>query len=132
MEQAESMEDIIALESALTDVEYQIEQLSTTLNHYDALINFSTITLYLNEVVKVTEDVGQSDSLGQRMAAGFAASGEGLVRGTQEFLIWVSYNIVFTVAAVAILGAGAYVGVKQFKKVRREKSAPSNEKKNSQ
>ena len=40
LEKAESMEDIIALESALSEVEYQIEQYSSTLNRYDARSTF--------------------------------------------------------------------------------------------
>ena len=35
LEKAETMEDIIALESALSDVEYQIEQYSSELNRYE-------------------------------------------------------------------------------------------------
>ena len=46
LEQADTMEDIISLENALGDVEYQIEQLSSTLNRYDALISYSTFTIY--------------------------------------------------------------------------------------
>lgn len=41
LEKADTMEDIISLENALSDVEYQIEQLSSTLNRYDALISYS-------------------------------------------------------------------------------------------
>lgn len=53
------MEDIIALESALSDVEYQIEQYSSELNRYDALVAFATFTISLSEVGKVTQEVGR-------------------------------------------------------------------------
>ena len=46
-EKAETMEDIISLETALSDVEYEIEQLSSTLNRYDSLVSFATIRLDL-------------------------------------------------------------------------------------
>ncbi|MGE4277149.1 MAG: DUF4349 domain-containing protein, partial [Lawsonibacter sp.] len=60
LEKADTMEDIISLENALSDVEYEIEQLSSTLNRYDALISYSTFQVYLNEVAKVTEEVGET------------------------------------------------------------------------
>ena len=118
LEKAATMEDIIDLENALSDVEYQIEQLSSQLNRYDAPIGYATFTIYLEEVAKVTEEVGETASLGQKMAAGFAASGEGLVRGFQNFLVWVSYHIfgLAVFAVVVILGVTA--GRRQLKKVR--------------
>jgi len=66
LEKAATMEDIIDLENALSDVEYQIEQLSSQLNRYDALIGYATFTIYLEEVAKVTEEVGETASLGQK------------------------------------------------------------------
>ena len=62
------MEDIISLESALSDVEYDIEQYSSTMNQYDSLVSFSTIDLTLQEVTKVTEEPGETSSLGAKMA----------------------------------------------------------------
>lgn len=59
LEKAETMEDIIALESALSDVEYQIEMYSSDLRRYDALVSFSTFNVYLSEVDRVTEEVGE-------------------------------------------------------------------------
>lgn len=50
LKKAENMEDIIALESALSDVQYEIESLSGTLRNYDRLISFSTVEIYLSEV----------------------------------------------------------------------------------
>lgn len=61
--EAEVMEDIISLESALSDVEYEIEQYSSTMNQYDSLVSFSTIDLTLQEVTKVTEEPGETSSL---------------------------------------------------------------------
>lgn len=120
LEKAETMEDIISLESALSDVEYEIEQLSSTLNRYDSLVGFSTIYLTLDEVHKVSEETGVTDSLGTRMAAGFAHSGENLVQGFQSFLIWVSYHV-FGILIFA--GAAAAAAVVYIRFVGRRKRA---------
>lgn len=102
LEKAETMEDIITLESALGEVEYEIERYSSTLNRYDSLVNYSTFTVYLNEVVRVDETVGEKDSLGTRMKAGFISSVEDLVDGVRDTLIWFSYNII-TLGIVAVI-----------------------------
>lgn len=120
LEKAESMEDIIALESALSDVEYQIEQYSSELNRYDALIGFATFNVYLNEVGRVTQEVGETASLGQRMAAGFQASVRGLGQGFQNLLIWVSYNIFLVVILAAVAVVAVIVGKRELKKQRKQ------------
>ena len=117
LERAETIEDIISLENALSDVEYQIEMYSSDLRRYDALINFSTFRIYLNEVRQITEEVGETASLGQRMAAGFQASFRGLGQGFQDLLVWVSYNLFLTVVLIGVAVAAVVVGKRELKKV---------------
>ena len=126
LEQAATMEDIIDLENALSEVEYQIEQYTSTLNRYDALIGFSTFNIYLNEVSKVTQEVGEADSLGKRMAAGFRSSLEGLAEGSQELLVWVSYNVIVLAVLVVAVAVGGTVGYRKWKKARTPKQEPKN------
>ena len=115
--EAEVMEDIISLESALSDVEYEIEQYSSTMNQYDSLVSFSTIDLTLQEVTKVTEEPGETSSLGAKMAAGFSASLEGLVDGFQGMLIWISYHVF---GLVVLAAAGVVIGRSILRKKRKE------------
>ena len=48
------MEDIITIESAISETEYQIESLSGTLRHYDALVDYATIHISLQEVYRLS------------------------------------------------------------------------------
>ena len=121
LERSETMEDIIVLENALSEVEYQIEQYSSDLNRYDALVGFSTFYVYLNEVGRVTEEVGETASLGQRMAAGVQASFLGLGQGFQDLLIWMSYNLVLVVILAVVIAAGAVAGRRYWKDLRKKK-----------
>ena len=122
LEKANSMDEIISLENALSEVEYEIEQLSSTLNHYDALVTFATIRITLNEVFRVTEQVGESASLWQRMAAGFAARGRGLVDGVQDFMVWISYHFSGIVILGLILVGGTVLVVKKKPFTKRKKN----------
>lgn len=125
LEKAESMEDIIALESALTDVEYQIEQYSSNLNRYDALISFATFNISLWEVGQVTQEVGETSTLGERMSAGFQASFRNLGESCQNCLIWVSYNIFLLVILAGVAAVAAVVGRQQLKKLKRRREERS-------
>ena len=105
LEKADSMETIVALEDALSQVEYEIETLTTSLNQYDSLISYSTIELTLDEVASITQTPGERDGLGARMMAGVQSSFRGLAEGGRDLLIWLSYNLVLVlvVAAVAVV-----------------------------
>lgn len=130
LEKADTMEDIISLENALSDVEYQIEQLSSTLNRYDALISYSTFRISLNEVTKVTEEVGETASLSVKMSAGLLASVDGLVRGFQNFMIWISYHIFAVLILLAMAGGGSAVVLRNrgfFRKKKADQAARKNE-----
>lgn len=127
LEKADNMEDIISLENALSEVEYQIEQYSSQLNRYDALISYATFTIDLNEVVKVTEEVGETASLGQKMAAGFAASAEGLARGFQNLLVWFSYHIFGVVILAAVVSVAVVVVRRRVKKVMADRKKREEE-----
>ncbi len=54
MEKAETMEDIITIESRLTEVRYQLESMEAQLRTMDNQVNYSTVYLYINEVTRLT------------------------------------------------------------------------------
>lgn len=69
-----SLTDVIALEKALAEVNYQIEQFTGTLREYDSLIDFSTVSIQLNEVVKSTEMENIPVTLGDKIGRQFKES----------------------------------------------------------
>lgn len=107
LEQAEKMEDIITLENALADVQYQIDMHTSTLRRYDSLIGFSTFNIRLHEVQEITEEPGVKESFGSKFLSnlkrGFREFGESLA----DFAIWFARNlmgiIVFAVVVVAVI-----------------------------
>ncbi len=76
LEKAETMEEILIIDDALTEVLYEIESYTGTLNKYDALVSYSTVTLTLNEVVKITKEEPKDPTFGERIAIAFTDSVE--------------------------------------------------------
>lgn len=87
MERAETIEDLITLESRLSDIRYQIESMESRLRTYDNQIDYSTVYLSLNEVVELTPIVVEEKTAWQRMGEGFMESLENIGNGIQEFFI---------------------------------------------
>lgn len=50
MEQAESMDDIIKIETRLSEIRYELQTYETTLRTYDNQVSYSTVNISLYEV----------------------------------------------------------------------------------
>ncbi|MCI8478123.1 MAG: DUF4349 domain-containing protein [Oscillospiraceae bacterium] len=102
--QAATMEDIISLENALAEVEYQIEQMTTQLRKYDALVDYATIHVEVQEVRRISDEPQKADALSTRVSAAFSS---GLIRfgeGWGNLLVWLAYHC-FSLLILAILAA---------------------------
>lgn len=88
MQKSGTLTDVIALEKALADVNYQIEQLTGTIKQYDSLINFSTVSIHLQEVVKPTEIESTPVTLGDKIARQFQYSMRGLGNFGEGLLVF--------------------------------------------
>ena len=67
MELAETVEDVIALESRLSELRYQIESLQSTLNNWDRRVSYSSIYLEINEVRAYTPEPERRISYGEEL-----------------------------------------------------------------
>lgn len=106
LEKADKMEDIIALESALADVNYEIETLTGSLRHYDNLVGFSTICLNLSEVRDLTA-VQETPSFGSELKQAFLSGSRGFVNFLQNLLLLLAacwpFLVVLIAAVIAVL-----------------------------
>ena len=72
MKKAETVEDIIAIESRLSEVRYQLESIESQLRTYDNQVDYSTVNININEVVDYTPV--KETSVWERISEGFKAS----------------------------------------------------------
>ncbi|MGM9536727.1 MAG: DUF4349 domain-containing protein [Candidatus Onthomonas sp.] len=116
--QATEMEDIITIESAISETEYQIEQYTSDLNRYDSLIGYATVHLYLDEVLDLTEEeeVGLAERLGQNLRWG----AEHFLEGLEDLLLWAAYNIIGIIIFLLLLAA-VILGVGRVRNGRKGK-----------
>lgn len=103
LEQAELMEDIITLEGALAEVQYEIDRHTASLRTYDSLIGYSTFTVYLEEVIRVKEEPGPEESFGARLLANLTEGLHDFRDGLEELTLWLARNLIGVLLTVLLL-----------------------------
>ncbi len=100
---AEEMEDIITLEGAISDTEYQIERLSGEKRHYDALIGYSTINVSLSEVYRITEIETAPLTFGERLGIAFRDGLRDFGEAMEDFAEWLAYSWLTLLVIIAVV-----------------------------
>lgn len=125
LDKAELMEDIISLETALADVQYEIDIHTSTLHKYDSLINYSTFTITLDEVERIDETPGPQEGFGSRLLGSLKDGWAGFTDGLESFALWLARNIItLVILAVIAVVVIKIVLVKRGKR-RRSPEDPS-------
>ena len=88
----------------LSQTEYEIEQYSNELERYDALVDFSTITVNVETAYQYSPGLGEQRNFFQRVwdsiKDGFAGFGENFT----DFCEWVGYHLIqIAIVIVAIV-----------------------------
>lgn len=116
MEQAETMADLLEIESRLTDVRYELENRASQLRLYDNQVDYATIYLSIDEVQEYTPV--EEPTVWERISGGFVSSVKGVGNGLLDLLVWVLAKSPYLV----ILG-GVTVGVVVLVKKRKARRA---------
>lgn len=85
LDTAETMEDIITLESRLSEVRYQIESMEAQLRTYDNLVDYSTVNLYINEVERYTPV--PEGTTWDKIKTGFSENVYKVTNGIKNFVV---------------------------------------------
>ncbi len=111
MEQAESMDDIIKIETRLSEIRYELQTYETTLRTYDNQVSYSTVNIDLYEVDRESAPEKQSfaSELKTRLSDNFYHIG----RGFRSFAIW----FVASLPYFAIFAAAAFIVIKIVRKI---------------
>ena len=117
MEQAETMADLLEIESRLTDVRYELENRASQLRLYDNQVDYATIYLSIKEVQEYTPV--EEPTLWERISGGFLDSLKRLGDGMLDIMVWILVSSPF----LLVLGILAAVVVVIVKKHRKHKKA---------
>lgn len=120
---AESVEDIISLQSQLTQVRYEIESYESQLRTFDNKIDYTTLYLDVSEVKR--ETTVEKLTYGQEIMTGLSDTFYELGQGLRSFSIWFIVNLpnmVVWAVILAVLFVVVRFVVKKHK-IRKAKKA---------
>lgn len=127
MGQAENIEDIIVIESRLSEVRYQIESMESQLRTFDNRVNYSTVYLSVSEVRELTPV--EERTAWQRMGEGFVDSVHDVIDGLAEFGIWFVIHIPYLIVwalVIAVFTLIVWVIVKRYYNRQVKKRVKNN------
>lgn len=122
--QAEDMEDIIAIESAISETEEMIDSLSGELRRYDALVDYSTVTVSLNEVYKLSNVEDAPIGFGSRMSAALAGGWHSFLDGLEAIVIAIASAWAWLVLIAVIAVPIVMLSIRKGKKNHAAPPAP--------
>lgn len=86
---AENMTELLEIEQALSDVQYQLESWQRQMMYYDDRIDYCTVTVNLSEVRDYTP---VQASFGERMVNAFGVGWSDFVDNVQDFFLDVAFD----------------------------------------
>lgn len=120
MEQAETMSDLLEIESRLTDVNYELERYGSRLRTMDNQVSYATIYLSVREVKEYTPVAEQT--LWEKISSGFLDSLKGLGNGIVNFFAWIVIKLPYLVVYGLILW-GLGILIRRWRRRRAARKA---------
>lgn len=128
LSQARNLDEILRLESRLTDVRTELEKHRSQLNVYNNLVDYATVNLSITEVKEYTQVEEEEPSVWQRIGTGFVKSLKGVWTIIQELFVFfiIALPYLLLVAVVVVL----VILITRKRKISRSKRNTTQEKEN--
>lgn len=127
LSKAENMEEILTIESKLSDIRYEIENYESQLKTMDNQIDYSTVSVYIDEVERVT-DTGEKGFF-EEIKERFGNSLYIVARGIRGLVIGILGSLPILIVCGGVIAVVVIVVRKILKKrkVRKEDRTQNNE-----
>lgn len=111
LDRAGTLEELLSLEDHLAQIRYEIERYTSTMNAYENMVAYSTVTIYLREVSTITNT---SNTFGAQLKNALSGSLRGVVEFLQRLLFFLIYAFPYL-----ILVAGLVLILRKILRARR-------------
>ncbi len=121
LEKCTDVKDVISVQSQITNVLYQIESYQSTLNHYDDLVSYSTVSMYIREVER--ERIVTKQTIGGRIASGIKETFADIGENAGDFAVWFVVNLPYLIIWAIILVALFFIIRKIYRAWKKKHDA---------
>ncbi len=126
LENADKLDDVLALERELSDIRYEIESLTGSLRKYDSLVTYSTVNLSIREVKSIVTPPAEVLTFGERVGVAFTRGLENVQNDFENLIVDLSYNFIGVIVWIIII-AVVIVLIISIKRKIKKKTAPKPE-----
>ena len=121
---AETVEDLLAIEDRINSVQYDIENYTAQKKLYDDKVEYCTISIYINEVATYSEV--RKDTAWNRFAEAFSNSFAGFIAFLQWLVIAFIYVLPYALVVIVILVIVLFATRKKRAELKTRKKAAKN------
>ena len=129
LEKADDLESVIKLEEALTEVRYEIEDLTGTIKRYDSLVDMATVTVSIREVSSTSPVSATPTTLGGRIAQQFRTSLQSLGGFGEDLIVFFVGNLPVLLVWAAVISGVFFGGRKIWRRVKSKRTGDSDNEK---
>ena len=123
MGRAETLEDLLTIQDHLYNIQYELEYYASQIRLYDNQVEYSSVSVKLQEVKIYTEPVEEPETFGERIAAAFKEGLEGAGEFFKDLVIFLAGSLPTLLLMAAIIIVIIVLIRKCIKKRRARKAA---------
>ncbi len=116
LERAEKIEDILAIENQLSDVISQKESLKAELQGLDERVDFTTFSISIHEVNKLSSSAGVNAGFFTKLKAAFNQAINNFYIFVEQLVLFIVSNIFFLLLVAVIIYVIVKFGIRRNKK----------------
>ena len=123
---AETMEDLLKIESRLTDVRTELEQVTSQLRLYDNMVDYGTIYLSITEVKEYTV-TEEPETVWERIGAGFMQSLKNLGTFFTELFVCIVIALPYLIPLAIVATAVILLAIKRRKRKAKKEDTVNDQ-----
>lgn len=123
---AENIDTLIMLESRLSEVRYEIEAIERQLRNWQNQVDYSTVSVSLQEVAVYTPTAAVQRSFGERMGSSFQDGWNRFVLSLEDLSLALAGSVPALVLLM-VIGFAAFLIVRKVRRKKRSTANPSGQ-----
>lgn len=124
LKKTDKLDNIITLENRLSDIRYELQNYQSQLRTYDNKVEYSTVTLNIQEVERITAVKEKKQTFTERIKSGLGDSMYHIGEGFKNFLVWFIVNLPYLLIWGVVILLVVWIARRYLKKQNAKDEKP--------
>ncbi len=116
-----TLEDILTLESRLSSIRYELESYKSQLRLYDNKVDYSTVSLSIQEVERVTPTKEVKETVFTRIQTGFSDTMYNISEGFKDIVVGFAVNSPYILFWLFVILVAMILCIRTYRKYKRRR-----------